>query len=118
MKKLVADKHLSSWRIHIIRNRQFGRKLVQSVWDFDGRSTRNQTDVEIVGADLFLLSGDYLLIECDNAIRSNCYFLIYFMYKARLIDSEEPCENNQFPQLFKFVSRRIFPLTNLVFRPD
>lgn len=114
VKKLLSDKDLSSWRIHLIRNRQFGRKLVQSVLTSDAISSRNQTDVDLVDSDLFLMSGDYLIIECDNVIQTHCYFLVYFMYKAQSVDYEEPCDNNEFPQLFKFVSLPVNSTTFVV----
>lgn len=108
----MSNKDLSSWRIHLIRSRQFGRKLVQTVLDSNVMPTRNQTDVDIVESDLFLVSGDYLLIECDNVIRTHCYFLIYFMYKAKSTEYEEACDNNEFPKLFEFVSLQVLVFLN------
>lgn len=104
VKRLITEKDESSWRIHIIRSRQFGRKLVQSVLDSSTSSTRTQSGIDIVAADLFLMAGDYLLVQCDNILQSNCYFLLYFMYKAKSIDYEESCQKNHFPQLFKCVA--------------
>lgn len=103
LKRLITEKDESSWRVHIIRTRQFGRKLVQAVLDSSLSSTTNQLPMDIVPTDLFLMAGDYLLVQCDPILQSNCYFLLYFMYKAESIDYEASCEKNHFPQLFKCV---------------
>jgi hypothetical protein len=100
-KKLTYEKNPSWWRIHIIRIRQFGRKLVQLVLDSENLS--NQSNIEIVSSDFFLMTGDYLLLECKNISQSNCYFLIYYFYKSKSIEKENFCQNNEFPNLFKFV---------------
>ncbi len=102
-KKLIYEKNSPWWRMHIIRIRQFGRKLVQSVLDSKKFSNRNQTNIEIISSDLFLMAGDYLLIECGNISESNCYFLIYYMFKLKPNEKENFCQNNEFPNLFKFV---------------
>ena len=91
------------WHIHTIRKRQFGRKLIQSICDSRRLSNKNQSNVEIVERDLFFMQGDYLLIECENTSQSNCYFLIYYIYKSKSIKNDRICQRNNFSNLFKFV---------------
>lgn len=85
-----------------IRVRQFRRKLVESVFNSESISNPNRSNTNILLPDFFLLDGDYLLIECDNNSQTNCYFLIYYTYKSKL-DQNNMCQNNDFPNLFKFV---------------
>jgi hypothetical protein len=103
VKKLNFNKNDVWWRIHIIRVRQFRRKLVESVLDSESITNINESNIEIVSSDLFLMTGDYLTIECDNKSETNCYFLIYFTYKSRLINNDNNCQKNDFPNLFEFV---------------
>jgi hypothetical protein len=49
------------------------------------------------------MDGDYLLIECDSVSETNCYFLIYYIYKSKSIKNNHICQNNDFPNQFKFV---------------
>jgi hypothetical protein len=49
------------------------------------------------------MNGDYLLIECENKSQINCYFLIYYIYKSKLLKNDNMCQNNDFPKLFEFV---------------
>jgi len=49
------------------------------------------------------MDGNYLLIECENKSQPNCHFLIYYIYKLNSIKNDNICQNNDFPDLFKFV---------------
>ena len=89
--------------MHIIRVRLFGRKLVQLVFDSQMATNATQTSIEMTLPDLFLMKGDYLLIECDNPIEFNCYFLVYYIYKTQPVPKGKTCEDNSYADLFKFV---------------
>ena len=49
------------------------------------------------------MKGDYLLIECEDVSQPNCYFLMYYIYKSKLIQNDNICQNDSFADLFKFV---------------
>jgi len=49
------------------------------------------------------MDGNYLLIECENKSQPNCHFLLYYIYKSNSIKNDNICQNNDFPDLFKFV---------------
>jgi hypothetical protein len=49
------------------------------------------------------MKGDYLLIECENISPANCYFLLYYTHKSKLIKNDNICQNDSFTNLFKFV---------------
>ena len=93
IKRLNFDTNNASWRFHIIRVRQFGLNLVQLVFDSENINNTNQSNIEIVSSDFFLMTGDYLLLECENIFETNCYFLIYYIHKSKLIknDNEWAC---------------------------
>jgi len=103
IKKLNFHLNNAWWRIYTIRLRQFGRKLIESVFDSKTISNINQSNIEIVLPDRFFMHDSYLLIECENKSQANCYFLIYYIYKSQLINHDNICPNNDFPNLFKFV---------------
>lgn len=90
-----------SWRMHMLRTRMFGRKLVQTVVDSKTTSPSNQTNIEMVMSDVFLMKGSYLLIECENLAQANCYFLIYYAYKTQLMPDDDMCRSNSFANLFR-----------------
>jgi hypothetical protein len=87
----------------MVRVRQFRRILVQSVFESEPILNISQNNIDIVSPDVFLMDGDYLLINCENKSQPNCYFLIYYSYKSKLIKNDNICQNNDFPNLFKFV---------------
>jgi hypothetical protein len=108
IKPLFFTKNHGWWRVSVIRNRGFGRKLVQPALDSTIFSTQNKTDVEILSSDIFLISGDYVLVECERNHESVCKFLILYAYKnvayPSFTDHVYSCETNDYPDLFKFVS--------------
>jgi hypothetical protein len=87
--------------VHLIRVRQFGRKLVESVLDSSNIVHVNKSNIETVSPDLFLVEGDYLLIECEDHPQASCYFLMYYTYKFRKSTSDAQCDTNEYPDLFK-----------------
>jgi hypothetical protein len=91
----------------VIRSRNFGRKLVQFVVNSTIYSKENQTDFELVSSDLFLIPGDYLIVECEEVYESTCQFLIYYTYKNlpyKFFDeNDHTCQMDNHPDLFKFV---------------
>lgn len=96
------------WRIYVIRNRSFGRKSVELALDSTNYLKENKTGIEIIPADIFLLTRDHILIECESISESNCKFLIYYTYKnLQYKNSDENdyvCRDNDYPDLFKFVA--------------
>ncbi len=103
VKPLFSSTNNSWWRIYVIRNRNFGRKIVQSVINSTIFSKQNQTDMEIISSDIFLIPGDYIIIECTQI----CQFLIFYTYKnlpyQDLDENEHICQDDNYPDLFKFV---------------
>ncbi|CAF0723230.1 unnamed protein product [Adineta ricciae] len=106
VKNLNSNANRLPWRMHIIRVRLFGRKLVQPVFDSRMATNANQTSIEIALPDLFLMKGDYLLTECDYPIEFNCYFLVYYIYKTQSIPNAKTCEDNNHADLFKLIPSR------------
>ncbi|CAF0932962.1 unnamed protein product [Rotaria sordida] len=113
IKKLNSNENNTWWRIYVIRVRQFRRKLIQLVCDSRILSNTNQSAIEILSPDIFLMKGDYLLIECENISQANCYFLIYYTYKSKLIKNDNICQKNDFFDLFKLLPSRDILNTNL-----
>ena len=103
LKKFTPDDVQVWWRVHIIRVRQFGRKLVESVLESSAITHVNKSSIETVPSDLFLMQGDYLLIECEDHPQASCRFLIYYTYKPRTSTIDSQCETNEYPDLFKLV---------------
>ena len=95
--KFPSDDRSIWWRIHVIRVRQFGRKLAELVFE----SSNSNGNLELLPTDLFLMRGDYLLIECEDIAQVNCYFLIYFTYKILSITTSQFCDENHYPELFQ-----------------
>ena len=109
VKQLFSENDTAWWQIYIIRNRSFGRKLVQSVLDSSINSNATKkTDFQLVSSEAFLTSGDYITVECEKDSDSdNCHFLIYYMYRLDRylsIQRYDHCQNDDYPDLFKFVS--------------
>lgn len=102
IKKLNIYPNNAWWRIYTIRIRHLGRKLVESVFDSKILSNINRTNIEIISSDYFFMDGNYLLIECENKSQPNCHFLIYYIYKSNSIKNDNICQNDDFPDLFKF----------------
>ena len=101
MKKLFADEHQPWWRVHVIRNRQFGRRIVEPVLDSANLTKRNKSEIELVGSDVFLMQGDYIMAECEPLPEANCFLLIYYTHRSRLMQNERTCEANDYPKLFR-----------------
>jgi hypothetical protein len=61
----------------------------------------------MLSSEIFLTSGDYLIIECDQNSESICNFLIFYKYNnvesASIIENDYTCQNNNYPNLLKFV---------------
>ncbi|CAF0919130.1 unnamed protein product [Adineta steineri] len=115
IKQLNPSENKFWWRMHLIYVRYFGRKLIQPVFDSKLKSNIAQTNIEMTVPDLFLMKGDYLLIECENTSQSNCYFLIYYIYDSKLTKNDNMCEDNSFSSLFKLVtSREILPTNQTI----
>ncbi|CAF0938833.1 unnamed protein product [Adineta steineri] len=112
IKQLNPSENKFWWRMHLIYVRYFGRKLIQPVFDSKLKSNIAQTNIEMTVPDLFLMKGDYLLIECENTSQSNCYFLIYYIYDSKLTKNDNMCDDNSFSSLFKLVSSREILPTN------
>ncbi|CAF2412526.1 unnamed protein product [Rotaria sp. Silwood2] len=106
VKKLNSNEYNMWWRMYVIRVRQFRRKLIQLVCDSRTLSNINQSAIEILSPDLFLMKDDYLLIECENTPQASCYFLIYYTYKSNLIKNDNICQKNDFFDLFKLLPSR------------
>ena len=102
-KKLTTEKNSRWWRINIIRSRALGRKSIQPVLDSDNLLNPNHTNFEYVQPDSFFMSGDYLLLECENISQTNCYFLLYYMFKSKPTADENFCQHNDYPNLFKYL---------------
>ena len=62
VKKLFADEHRPWWRVYVIRNRQFGRRLVEPVIDSANLTKRNKSEIELVDSDVFLMHGPRVTI--------------------------------------------------------
>lgn len=93
----------SWWRIYIIRNRSFGRRTVELALDSKIYLKDNKTGFDIMSSDLFLLEGDYIIVECESSSKSICQFLIFYLYKKISKDNNYVCQDNNYPDLFKFV---------------
>jgi len=104
---LFPKNNKSWWRIYVIRNRSFGRKLVQYVLDSSRILNQTKSHIEIIPTDIFLMPGDYMIVECEEVFDTICQFLIFYIYKnipsAHSIESDHTCKNNDYPDLFKFV---------------
>ncbi|CAF0891961.1 unnamed protein product [Rotaria sp. Silwood1] len=112
IKRLNSNENNMWWRMYIIRVRQFRRKLIQLVYDSRTLSNKNQSAIEILSPDIFLMKGDYLLIECENIPQADCYFLIYYTYKSKLIKNDNTCYRNDFNDLFRLLPSRDILNTN------
>jgi hypothetical protein len=70
-------------------------------------SKDNKTDTETILSDIFLMPGDYIIIECTQVSETNCKFLIYYIYKnlqyKDFDNNDHTCQDNNYPDLFKFV---------------
>lgn len=107
IQRLFLDRSLGWWQIYLIRNRPFGRKSVQSVMDSSINAHHNQTDFEPVPSEMFLIPGDYLIVECERRFGNNCQFLIYYSYRNipyPSTNTDSRCRTNDYPSLFKFAS--------------
>jgi len=106
VKALFPKINNSWWHIYAIRNRNFGRKLIQSVLNSTISLKQDKTDIDVVSSEIFLIFGDYIIIECTQVSESNCRFLIYYQYKNIQYkysdDNDYTCQNNNYPDLFKF----------------
>ncbi len=102
-KKLTSEKNSRWWRIYLVRSRPLNRKTVQPVLDSDNLPKQNQSSIESAPSDSFFISGDYLLLECENISQTNCYFLLYYMYKSKPTENENFCQHNDHPNLFKYL---------------
>ncbi|UJR21429.1 hypothetical protein I4U23_024515 [Adineta vaga] len=112
VKNLNFHENKFFWRMHIIRVRYFGRKLVQPVFDAKTILNFNRSNIELTLSDLFFMKGDYLLIECENPNQTNCYFLIYYIYKSSLLPNNQICQNNSYASLFKLIPSKELSGTN------
>lgn len=60
-----------------------------------------------MSSGLFLLDGDYIIVECESSSKSICKFLIFYLYKKNPSkiskDNNYICQDNNYPDLFKFV---------------
>lgn len=103
IKNLSPQKTDAWWRISIIRNRYFGRKLIQTVFDSELLSNTDHSSMGIISSEIFFMDEDYLLIECEDKADKNCYFLIYYTHKSKLFKHDNICQKDEYPNLFKFV---------------
>ncbi|CAF0826635.1 unnamed protein product [Adineta ricciae] len=98
------------WHLYVIRNRSFGRKIIQPVLDSTTFFELNNSDVEVLSSDIFLVSGDYILGECDDKHEFTCNFLVFYAYKNTLSKSSTEhvhyCQQNNYPDLFKLIPKR------------
>jgi len=109
VKQLSSPDETAWWQIYVIRNRSFGRKLVQSVLDSSANENAKKT-VAFVSSEVFLTSGDYIIVECErNSQSNNCHFLIYYLYRIDRSKSKEKdhqCSHDDYPELFKLIPTR------------
>lgn len=91
-----------------MRTRTFIRDIIEHIIDSSTISNYNITDIETISSFIFLKSGDYLMIECEENIKRNCEFLMFYKYMNKnlmsFIQTEHICQRNDYPKLFEFVS--------------
>ena len=97
----------SWWRINVIRDQSFGRKVVRTVLDSSILSKTDTNNMEIIPNEIFFKSGNYLMVECEQNSESICNFLIFYQYRnlqyGHIIEYDYVCQNNNYPDLFQFV---------------
>jgi hypothetical protein len=101
---LFPTTNTSWWHIYIVRSRRFGRNILQPVVNSPDAITKMPREFELVANEVFLISNDFIMAECDNHSKSNCQFLIYYSYRNiphPIVKSDYHCQNDNYPDLFK-----------------